>query len=158
MSSYFCHLPHSYQNSMEKKKKTKCFLSKREFWHGGNSGWLRLFKTQWSLIWGFLHSSVVKNLPTMQETQKTWVWSLGGEDPWRRAWQPTPVFLPGESHGQLRSLGLQRVGHNWATNIFTSTFKWGTRIWVFWFVPGTALWYFILMSGRRSLTGMMTTS
>ena len=25
------------------------------------------------------------------------------EDPWRRKWQPTPVFLPGESHGQ-RSL------------------------------------------------------
>ena len=22
-----------------------------------------------------------------------------GIDPWRRAWQPTPVFLPGESHG-----------------------------------------------------------
>jgi len=32
--------------------------------------------------------------------------SLGQEDPWegwRRAWHPTPVFLPGESHGQ-RSL------------------------------------------------------
>ena len=27
-----------------------------------------------------------------------------GKVPWRRAWQPTPVFLPGESHGQ-RSLG-----------------------------------------------------
>ena len=27
----------------------------------------------------------------------------GGKIPWRRAWQPTPVFLPGESHGQ-RSL------------------------------------------------------
>ena len=27
----------------------------------------------------------------------------GGEDPWRRKWQPTPVFLPGKSHG-LRSL------------------------------------------------------
>ena len=26
------------------------------------------------------------------------------KSPWRRAWQPTPVFLPGESHGQ-RSLG-----------------------------------------------------
>ena len=26
-----------------------------------------------------------------------------GRSPWRRAWQPTPVFLPGESHGQ-RSL------------------------------------------------------
>ena len=26
-----------------------------------------------------------------------------GKIPWKRAWQPTPVFLPGESHGQ-RSL------------------------------------------------------
>ena len=26
----------------------------------------------------------------------TWVWSLFGKTPWRRAWQPTPVFLPGE--------------------------------------------------------------
>ena len=25
----------------------------------------------------------------------TWVENI----PWRRAWQPTPVFLPGESHG-----------------------------------------------------------
>ena len=37
--------------------------------------------------------------------------------PWRRAWQPTPVFLPGESHGQtkptgLQSIGSQRVGHD----------------------------------------------
>ena len=44
---------------------------------------------------------MVKNLPAMQEA---WVQSLGQEDPWRRARQPTPVFLPGESHG-LRSLG-----------------------------------------------------
>ena len=28
---------------------------------------------------------------------------LGRSIPWRRKWQPTPVFLPGESHGQ-RSL------------------------------------------------------
>ena len=28
-----------------------------------------------------------------------WVRSLGQEDPLGRAWQPTPVFLPGESHG-----------------------------------------------------------
>ena len=32
-----------------------------------------------------------------------WVRSVGGKIPWRRAWQPTPVFLPWESHGQ-RSL------------------------------------------------------
>ena len=38
-----------------------------------------------------------------------------GKIPWKRAWQLTPVFLPGESHGQrslavLQSMGLQRVG------------------------------------------------
>jgi len=31
------------------------------------------------------------------------VGSLGGEISWRRAWLPTPVFWPGEFHGQ-RSL------------------------------------------------------
>ena len=35
---------------------------------------------------------------------------------WRRAWQPTPVFLPGESHGQRSLLGYGpwglRVGHD----------------------------------------------
>jgi len=25
--------------------------------------------------------------------------------PWRRAWQPTPVFLPGKSHGQRSLVG-----------------------------------------------------
>ena len=43
---------------------------------------------------GFLGGAVVKNLPTMQETQEIPVQSLGQEDPMRRAWQPTPVFLP----------------------------------------------------------------
>ena len=39
--------------------------------------------------------------------------------PWRRAWQPTPVFWPGKSHGQ-RSLagyspwGCKRVGQDWS--------------------------------------------
>ena len=28
-----------------------------------------------------------------------------GKIPWKRAWQPTPVFLPGESHGQRRLAG-----------------------------------------------------
>ena len=40
-----------------------------------------------------------------------------GKIPWRREWQPTPVFLPGKSHGQ-RSLvgyspwGRKSVGHD----------------------------------------------
>ena len=35
---------------------------------------------------------------------------------WRRKWQPTPVFLPGESQGRelggLPSMGSHRVGHD----------------------------------------------
>ena len=38
---------------------------------------------------------------------------------WRRAWQPTPVYLPGESSwtedpGELQSIRSQRVGHDWS--------------------------------------------
>ena len=57
---------------------------------------------------------MVKNRPAMQEKQ---VQSLGQEDsPWRREWQTTPVFLPGEFHEEepagLQPVGLQRGKHN----------------------------------------------
>ena len=39
-----------------------------------------------------------------------------GKVPWRKARQPTPVFSPGEFHGQepgrLQFIESQRVGHN----------------------------------------------
>ena len=41
----------------------------------------------------------------MLETQEMWVWSLGWEDPWRREWIPTPIFLPEEFHGQRSLVG-----------------------------------------------------
>ena len=50
----------------------------------------------------FLVAQSVKNLPAMQEIQ---VWVLGQEDPMERKWQPTPVFLPGKSHGQRSLVG-----------------------------------------------------
>ena len=31
--------------------------------------------------------------------------------PWRRAWQPIPVFLPGKSHGQRSLVGYSPQGH-----------------------------------------------
>ena len=34
-----------------------------------------------------------------------------GKIPWTRAWQPTPVFLPGESHGQRSLAGYSPWGH-----------------------------------------------
>ena len=36
---------------------------------------------------------------------KTWVWSLVQEDPQRKEWLPTPVFLSGEFHGQRSLVG-----------------------------------------------------
>ena len=42
---------------------------------------------------------------------ETPVQSLGREDPWRRAWQPTAVFLPGESHGQRSLVGYSPQDH-----------------------------------------------
>ena len=46
---------------------------------------------------------MVKNPPEMQET---WVGKI-----WRRAWLPTPVFLPGEFHGQRSLMGCSPWGH-----------------------------------------------
>ena len=63
---------------------TKCSQSDKDKYH------------MTSLIHGIPVAQTVKNLPMMQET---WV----GKIPWRREWQPTPVFLPGESHGQSES-------------------------------------------------------
>ena len=34
-----------------------------------------------------------------------------GKIPWRRKWRPTPVFLPGESHGQKSLLSYSPRGH-----------------------------------------------
>ena len=50
-----------------------------------------------------LVAQMVKNPPAMQET---WVHSLGQEDPLEKGWQPTPVFLPGEFHGQRSLAGV----------------------------------------------------
>ena len=47
---------------------------------------------------------MVKNLPAMKET---WM----GKIPWRKECLTTPVFLPGESHGQKRLVGYSPWGH-----------------------------------------------
>ena len=39
-----------------------------------------------------------------------------GKIPWRRKWQPTPVFFPGESRGQRSLMGYSlSIGHNLET-------------------------------------------
>ena len=54
----------------------------------------------------------LKRLPGMWEIR---VWRPGsdpwvGKIPWRRKWQPTPAFLPGESHGGRSLVGYSPRG------------------------------------------------
>jgi len=54
----------------------------------------------------------VKNTPASAGRCKryrfqSWVRKI----PWRRAWQPTPVFLPGKSHGQRSLVGYSSWDH-----------------------------------------------
>ena len=50
---------------------------------------------------------MVKSLPAMQET---WVRALAQKDPLEKGMTPTPVFLPGESHGQRSQVGYSPWG------------------------------------------------
>ena len=51
---------------------------------------------------------MVKNLLAMPERPQFDPWVR--EIPWRRERQPTPVFLPGESHGQMSLVGYSLWG------------------------------------------------
>ena len=53
-------------------------------------------------------AQTVKNLPIVPET---WVRSLGQEDTLEKGMQPTPVSLPGESHGWRSLAGYSPWGH-----------------------------------------------
>ena len=61
-----------------------------------------------SLHWSSLVAQMVKNPPAMRETRfDLWVRKI----PWRKEWQPTPAFLPGEVHGWRRLEGYSSRGH-----------------------------------------------
>ena len=57
------------------------------------------------MLWASLiPARMIENPPTLQRLGfNSWV----GKTPWKREWQPTPIFLPEESQGQ-RSL----AGHS----------------------------------------------
>ena len=58
------------------------------------------YHTNDAMIWGFPGGSVVKKtrlpMQAMNLGFDPWVRKIS----WRRKWQPTPVFLPGKSHGR----------------------------------------------------------
>jgi len=61
---------------------------------------------------GFPGGAAVRNLPDNArdagDRSSVSVWKI----PWRRKWQPTPVFLPGKPHGQRSLVGHSPYGHN----------------------------------------------
>ena len=59
-------------------------------------------------IWASLETQTAKDLPAVQET---WVQSLSRGEPLGREWQPTPVSLPREFHGQRSLAGYSLWSH-----------------------------------------------
>ena len=57
-------------------------------------------------IWGASQVAlVVKNVPSNVGNTRLGFDPWVGKIPWRRAWQPTPVFLPGESYRRRSLVG-----------------------------------------------------
>ena len=106
-----------------------------ELWMGETLG-LFLFHWRNSSIWCFTHCITSRNIRktylkitySLYVGRKEWFtqYLSPGFKPWvrkilwRRAWKPTPVFLPGESHGQRSLVGYSswghKVRHDWKTN------------------------------------------
>ena len=73
---------------------------------------VNFLETSTSYTWGFPGSIGDKESIFQFRSHKKlgfdpWVRKI----PWRRAWQPTPVFLPGESHGQRSLAGSGPLDH-----------------------------------------------
>ena len=102
------------------KYKIYLHCSNRAGWHGFVHVYARAWYISVAKVYrGFPSSSEVRNLPTMQELQETWVWTLDREDlleedvathssvlAWRIPWTEEP--------GGLQSMGSQRVRHGWS--------------------------------------------
>ena len=76
--------------------------------------------------WASPVAQTIKNPPAMQEI---WVGKI-----WRRAWQPTPVFLPGESQwteepGGLQSMRSQEL--DTTERLSTARVQEGARVWAY---------------------------
>ena len=85
-----------------------CFLSLMNTW-----GIQAMFPASFPLGWAFSWPQPPKAPPSFLNLNKCY--QIGS---WRKKWQPTPVFLPGEfpwreEPGGLLSMGSHRVRHDW---------------------------------------------
>ena len=107
------------ENSVSQKKKKKKENFKRYKYH------LLLIVGIYTYYWAFQVALVVEKKNKKKKHLHCWRQKRHGFNPWvrkipwRRAWQPTPVLLPGESPwaeepGRLQSIGLQRIRQDWS--------------------------------------------
>ena len=66
---------------------------------------LKWITVPWASFWASQVELVVKNLPVKAGDIGDSGLICVRKIPWRREWLPTPVFLPGESHGQRKLVG-----------------------------------------------------
>ena len=77
-------------------------------WFLGQEVPLEREKLPTSVFLGFPVAQTIRNcLQCGRPGFNLWI----GKTPWRKAWQPTPVFLSGESHGQRSLVGYSPWGH-----------------------------------------------
>ena len=89
---------------------SQCIRGSKFFklWNLNMCGLLQIIISQYSRKKGFLGGSCGKECLQGRRCEfEHWVVKI----PWRRKWQPTPVFLPGESHGQRSLAGYSPWGH-----------------------------------------------
>ena len=83
------------------EKQFLCWVDEESF-ESPVSWWIAQGTLDGAMAWASLVAQTIKNAPAVW---KTWVQSPGWEDPLKEGIQPTPVFLPGESHGQRNLVG-----------------------------------------------------
>jgi len=121
---YLCYDTCSPRNSSMNNLK---FLDQSRSW--GFSvclGFFCCFCFAYDVLGASLVAHKVKNLTQCRRPRfDSWV----GKIPRRREWQPTPVFLPGESHGQRSLAGYSPCSHTESdtTEWLSPSLSWGTK-------------------------------
>ena len=115
---WVCLVPHMVKNPPAMQETLVQFLRLEDPLEKGWATHSSILGLSWWLRWQRIY------LQCGRPGFDTWV----GNIPWRRAWQPTPIFLLGESPwteepGGLQTLRLQRVRHNWVTKHSTALWR-----------------------------------
>ena len=82
------------------------FWQRQSKWFQTDSIW-----GNWNLPTIYRVSLVIQTVESLPAVEETCVWLLGWKERLEKEWQPLPVFLPGEFHGQRSLVGYSPWGH-----------------------------------------------